>query len=433
MKKIFPAVIIALITSVCFAQKQPPKNSESIPLNNTIDKSSIREQRKYDFTNVRVCIQMGNAVGIQPSPPAASVPPIPTISSSGQIIPVSKTSQGLTGASGKMWPTGSTISVGFIGGTGTSVSFNDIKKYAQEWEKYANIKFYFIEDVYKAQIRVGFQDDGTFWSYLGWDANENPVSQAQRPFHTTMNFGWKNASPPGNSEIRSMVLHEFGHALGFIHESNPPAGGIPWDKDKLNSLLGSISNGASPTVLVETNHFHSNTSNYDPSSIMRYFYPATLTTDGSSSILNTDFSATDKAMAAQFYPFPSGPQTQRGDLHTGDDCDDIAFTVQYGVVNNNVVEFILQPGRDANNNIINWWKKIAIPVLGNGEVGLEMQDGSSSTKSVVLTIIDKTKGIGFGKAKIAGVHTGLAFTWNPWPAIIGGCRVTLKWMKDKCQ
>jgi hypothetical protein len=134
----------------------------------------------------------------------------------------------------------------------------------------------------------------------------------------------------------------------------------------------------------------------------------------------------------QVYPFPVVPPTATGVLLTGDDCDEIAFTVEYNVVDKSMIEFTLAPGRDANNNLINWWKKIAIPVIGNGEVGLEMQDGYSATKTVLATIIDRSKGIGFGKAKFAGVHTGLNYSWNAWPAIIGGCRVKLIWRRDKC-
>lgn len=97
-----------------------------------------------------------------------------------------------------------------------------------------------------------------------------------------------------------------------------------------------------------------------------------------------------------------------------------------------MIEFNLLPGRDPNNNLITWWKKIAVPLTGGGEAGLEMQDGLSATKTVIASGIDKNRGIAFGKAKIAGVHTGLTYTWNAWPAIIGGCRVKLIWRRDKC-
>ena len=409
-------------------------NIQNLPTTiNKSDKPAINDPKvipAYDFSNVRICIQMGTAIGIQPPPPTAPAP-IPTLGYNGEIIPVSKTSQGLTGGSGKLWSPGSTVSVGYIlGGLRQDLSLYQIENYAREWEKYANIKIQFISDASKASIVVGFHADGTFWSYLGSQISEKPAGSIRQ----TMNFGWKDPAPISPAEVRSMVLHEFGHALGFIHESNPPPGGIHWNQDKWKSLLGSISNEAPITTIEEANHFVSNSSNFDPLSIMRYFYPATLTTDGSSVTINTDFSPTDKTMARLFYPYPTDPTSQQGVLITAD-CDVIDFSVQYHMVNSTIVEFVLKPAVNPNTKIpvVNEWKKIAVPTLGNSEVGLEIQNGTTTTKSVALAVIDKTRGIGFGKAKLLGVHTGLSYTWSPWPAIIGGCRVTLAWRMDKCQ
>ena len=165
---------------------------------------------------------------------------------------------------------------------------------------------------------------------------------------------------------------------------------------------------------------------------MHYFFPPELVTDGSVFTNNTNFSATDMQFAKLVYPYPAKPPSVTGILHTGDDCDEIEFSVDYDVVDKSIIEFSIEPGRDANNNLITWWKKIAVPVVGNGEIGLEMQDGHYAIKQVAAAIIDRNKGISFGKAKGLGVHTGLNFTWNVWPAIIGGCRVKLVWRRDKC-
>jgi hypothetical protein len=47
-----------------------------------------------------------------------------------------------------------------------------------------------------------------------------------------MNYGWLLANTP-DQEYSRVVLHEFGHALGAIHEHQHPAAGIPWDKPKV--------------------------------------------------------------------------------------------------------------------------------------------------------------------------------------------------------
>ncbi len=50
-------------------------------------------------------------------------------------------------------------------------------------------------------------------------------------------MGWLEPDTP-NDEYRRVVLHEFGHALGGIHEHQSPASGvIPWDKPKVYEII----------------------------------------------------------------------------------------------------------------------------------------------------------------------------------------------------
>ncbi len=161
---------------------------------------------------------------------------------------------------------------------------------------------------------------------------------------------------------------------------------------------------------------------------MHYSFPADLTTNNTSFPWNTDLSTIDKTFARQVYPFPPAPATATGVLQTGDDCDEIEFTVEYNVVHHTEVEFILRPGLDHHGALVNWWKMIGIPHKAGGISALEL----NTTKKVQYNGIDKTKAITFGKAKILGVHTGLGFTWAPWPAIVGGCRVKFVWRRDSC-
>lgn len=73
-----------------------------------------------------------------------------------------------------------------------------------------------------AEIRIDFQDDGA-WSYIGTDCKDIPLNQS------TMNFGWQD---------EGVVLHEFGHAIGLIHEHQNPLGGIKWNKPNVYRDLG---------------------------------------------------------------------------------------------------------------------------------------------------------------------------------------------------
>ena len=60
---------------------------------------------------------------------------------------------------------------------------------------------------------------GGSWSYIGTDALHIPKESK------TMNLGFID---------RSTVMHEFGHALGLIHEHQSPfKGGFGWNKEEV--------------------------------------------------------------------------------------------------------------------------------------------------------------------------------------------------------
>jgi len=64
---------------------------------------------------------------------------------------------------------------------------------------------------------------GGSWSYVGTGAKN--IAQDQ----PTMNFGWFN-DQTADTEFSRTVIHEFGHALGCIHEQASPVANIPWNK-----------------------------------------------------------------------------------------------------------------------------------------------------------------------------------------------------------
>ncbi|HEY1067806.1 MAG TPA: M43 family zinc metalloprotease, partial [Pirellulales bacterium] len=53
-----------------------------------------------------------------------------------------------------------------------------------------------------------------------------------------MNFGWLREDSK-DEEVRSVVLHEFGHALGLIHEHQNPCSQIKWNRDAVIKDLSS--------------------------------------------------------------------------------------------------------------------------------------------------------------------------------------------------
>ncbi len=121
-----------------------------------------------------------------------------------------------------------------------------------------------------------------------------------------MNFGWLTTEST-DAEVQRVVLHEFGHALGLIHEHQNPAQGIQWNRDAvMRDLSGPPNNWDLATI--EHNMFEpyaadeTNFTATDPASIMMYPIPASWTTDGFSVGLNSALSDTDKWFVNAEYP-----------------------------------------------------------------------------------------------------------------------------------
>lgn len=172
---------------------------------------------------------------------------------------------------------------------------------AEEWRKYANITFEWYSEPSKASVRIAFREGKGSWSYVGTDALAQTAMS-----EPTMNFGWLN-DETGPSEFRRVVLHEFGHMLGAIHEHQSPAASINWDKLAAYKFYWDTQRWSKE--MVERNLFDkydgdiSNTV-FDPESIMLYPIPAELTTDRVGTQMNTDLSDKDMELICEMYPHP---------------------------------------------------------------------------------------------------------------------------------
>ena len=130
---------------------------------------------------------------------------------------------------GAKWGVGDSITVRFLedgakrfGARATELQ-DRVKKVALEWTKLANLTLDF-RNSGSTDIRIAFQDGNGSWSYLG-----TMCRRIDEP-EPTMNYGWLTPDSP-EDELRRVVLHEFGHALGLIHEHQNPKGGINWNRD----------------------------------------------------------------------------------------------------------------------------------------------------------------------------------------------------------
>lgn len=203
----------------------------------------------------------------------------------------------LAAVAAKQWTNGSTLRIKFVGGTEAQKAL--VKQFAPEWTQYANLKFVFGDDA-SAEIRISFDPNSGAWSYIGIDCSQIPRESA------TMNLGWQD---------RAVILHEFGHAIGCIHEHQSPAGGIQWNKEQVYADLGGPPNfwdkaTVDHNIFEKYNADQLNWTALDPKSIMMYSFPANWTLDGFHTEENTELSPQDKAFiaSAKMYPKPAVPE-----------------------------------------------------------------------------------------------------------------------------
>lgn len=207
------------------------------------------------------------------------------------------------------WQPGQTLRVRFL--DGDPVVQQKIEAVAHQWSQYINIQFAFGNDP-DAEIRISCQPGGS-WSHIGTGALAVAKDQP------TMNYGWLKPDTP-DEEYSRVVLHEFGHALGCIHEHQHPEAGIPWNRDAVYRYYMEPPNnwtkeGVDHNLFTQYSTDVTQFSQFDPQSIMLYPVPKELTTNGFEVGWNTQLSATDKAFMGQIYPLPN-PGNPLGQTYT---------------------------------------------------------------------------------------------------------------------
>lgn len=194
------------------------------------------------------------------------------------------------------WQPGQNIKIRFLGGD--PALRKRVRDVALEWTKIANLNFQFV-DAAPTDIRIAFVPGNGSWSTLG-----SMCRNVQEP-GPTMNYGWLTPQST-DTELRRVVLHEFGHAIGLIHEHQNPKGGIKWNKTAvIHDLSGPPNNW--DEAKIEINMFHHYppgdvvATNVDAKSIMIYPIPKSWTVGGFSAELNTELSDNDKKLIKSVY------------------------------------------------------------------------------------------------------------------------------------
>ncbi|MEX1365285.1 MAG: outer membrane protein assembly factor BamD, partial [Nannocystaceae bacterium] len=196
------------------------------------------------------------------------------------------------------WPKGATLEIGFV--DGSQPAREAVAELAKQWTDHANLQFHFNLGTppAKTDILISFDSLGCT-SALG----------------TTSIYRSENGEPSmhlchmdqqiGTDRFRRVVLHEFGHAIGLEHEHQSPEAKHEWNKEAVYQYYEQFGWSRSYTdqwVFRQISPMVVDASEYDPDSVMHYFFPPEFTRNGIAFGGNNELSDIDKSFIAEVYP-----------------------------------------------------------------------------------------------------------------------------------
>ena len=226
-----------------------------------------------------------------------------------------------------IWPQNSTIKIAFaqkpINTPDDNKTYNPqytkekadwVEKVVEKyWAPFINLKFVWGVPIEDSDVRISFIPELGAFSLVGTEAlkvtNKDTI---------TMNLGWldQNYWNTDNKEdligTGVVVVHEFGHLLGLIHEHQRPDIPFKWNTELVYASLEGKPNYWSKEQ-VDNNIFNQpkmttlNASKFDKYSVMQYIFPNNFFISPPNLIPTKYLSNLDIVWANKTYPDPSKP------------------------------------------------------------------------------------------------------------------------------
>jgi hypothetical protein len=193
------------------------------------------------------------------------------------------------------WAPGYPITVSFLNGSPTVQA--SVRSIASQWSAKTKVKLVFVDGDF-ADIRIEFGSANL--SSVGTAARDVPYGKPTMTLVTGL----------AGEEFRGIVLHEFGHVLGLVHEHQTPAATqiIQWKEEKVYDYYLRNHGWSAPMVESQVlNYYKLDRTQYtafDTASIMIYSIPEGLTHDGLMVRQTTQLSRTDIDFVTKMYRWP---------------------------------------------------------------------------------------------------------------------------------